>query len=422
MTSSWSLSLWRHVSKRSNIIMSSEASSSSSSLFFVTAGAAAVAISATAAINMIDSNTSKTSSSSLSSTPLLSLSSSKTISWYANKFIFPKTTYCEESNQQEPQQEENLQEQAKKTVDGMNHDASNDLYYGYFPKRQLFQPIYEYPIWNSHWDNNEPISTGNDHDDKVRIRKIRKDGITRHIILIRHGQYDETYKEDNKRTLTPLGIEQAHVTGKHIAELINSIVTTENDSSNNNTILVESSTNPQSGDDNELPVSKDTTTIMKSNHNIKIIKMHVSQLTRAKETADIISKYLPKSVTYDPIGNSDLNEGRPCHTIPGQIPVPDKVVEIVDIQHPKIENAFRTYFYRHNPTMNESKLSNHNDDNKQPSTEIITTTDSILLSNGQNSTSSTNSNSLVTSENEKHEFEIIVCHANVIRYFLCRYV
>jgi len=30
--------------------------------------------------------------------------------------------------------------------------------------------------------------------DAQRERYIRKKGVTRHIILIRHGQYDETYK------------------------------------------------------------------------------------------------------------------------------------------------------------------------------------------------------------------------------------
>jgi hypothetical protein len=32
-----------------------------------------------------------------------------------------------------------------------------------------------------------------------RDRYIRKNGVTRHIIMIRHGQYDETHKVRNMR-------------------------------------------------------------------------------------------------------------------------------------------------------------------------------------------------------------------------------
>ena len=45
-------------------------------------------------------------------------------------------------------------------------------------------------------------------------------GPSRHLILIRHGQYDETSRDDAKRILTPLGREQAEATGKRLAELI----------------------------------------------------------------------------------------------------------------------------------------------------------------------------------------------------------
>ena len=54
----------------------------------------------------------------------------------------------------------------------------------------------------------------------------------------------------------------------------------------------------------------------------------------------------------------------------------------------RIEKAFRKYFFR-------SPL---------PDSDVV---DSHSSKDGEN-------------EKEKHEFEIIICHANVIRYFLCR--
>ena len=47
---------------------------------------------------------------------------------------------------------------------------------------------------DNNWDDRKEETTGDPHKDKVNLRQIRKDGVTRHIILVRHGQYDETYK------------------------------------------------------------------------------------------------------------------------------------------------------------------------------------------------------------------------------------
>jgi hypothetical protein len=76
---------------------------------------------------------------------------------------------------------------------GMRADAEGD-YYGFFPKRQLWQPKVEYPLWDNNWDGRELPSTGVKEEDRQRARHIRKTGVTRHVILIRHGQYDETHK------------------------------------------------------------------------------------------------------------------------------------------------------------------------------------------------------------------------------------
>ena len=61
---------------------------------------------------------------------------------------------------------------------------------------------------------------------------------------------------------------------------------------------------------------------------------------------------------------------------------------MTDAHHPRIEEAFRKYFHR-------APVPEDEDDD---------------------------SSDKKLSSAEKHEFEIIVCHANVIRYWMCRYV
>lgn len=63
-------------------------------------------------------------------------------------------------------------------------------FHGLFPNRQLWQPKKAYPWWDTNWDGKEPP----EGTPREEVRRIREEGVTRHIILIRHGQYDETYK------------------------------------------------------------------------------------------------------------------------------------------------------------------------------------------------------------------------------------
>lgn len=172
----------------------------------------------------------------------------------------------------------------------------------------------------------------------------------RHIILVRHGQYDETYKDDEKRVLTDLGRKQADLTGKRIAEMI------------------------RGAEHGTFGPCK-----------VKVVR--VSNLFRAKETADIIAQSLPRVERADP--DPLLNEGRPAHTIPGGTARP-AIVETVALHHPRIEEAFHKYFYR---APFEEEEEGPEEDNSEEGEE---------------------------QEKNLHEFEIIVCHANVIRYFLCR--
>jgi serine/threonine-protein phosphatase PGAM5 len=202
-----------------------------------------------------------------------------------------------------------------------------------FPKSQLFKPSVPYPQFDPDWDFRKP---------KPEEGKKVKLGSSRHIILVRHGQYDESSRLDEERKLTELGRIQADRTGKRLAE-------------------------------------------MAKHMNVKAI--HVSGLTRAIETADIISKHLPDVPRTSP--NQNLNEGRPAHVIPRKRPMS---LEGVHEGSARIEAAFRTYFYRSMPEMIEElpKPEDAPPQEKEPKPE------------------------------DAHEVEIIVCHGNVIRYFALR--
>jgi len=240
--------------------------------------------------------------------------------------------------------------------EGIDTESADDaeLYHGLFPTRQLFHPTMEYPLWNYNWDGRRPNSTGDPAADKKRDRHIRKTGITRHVILVRHGQYDETHKEDEMRILTPLGREQADLTGRRLAEMIRGI------------------------DEEFGPCD------------VKVVR--VSDMARAKETAEIISAHLPNSVERtepDP----DLNEGRPCHHIPG-VRASESTIAKTDEGHSRIERAFKRYFHRA-----DRPQSQEDDDSGE--SDAATANEELK-------------------PHPKHEFEIIVCHGNVIRYMTCR--
>jgi Fructose-2,6-bisphosphatase len=265
------------------------------------------------------------------------------------------------------------------------------LYNGLFPLYQLWTPKVPYPQWDKDWDGKQPqpqpTQDGNDKQDfntqqqqqqqhQYNERFIRKHGITRHIILIRHGQYDERHPDDHKRVLTPLGRKQAELTGKRLAEMIQGI-------------------NEQFG-----PC------------HVKVLR--VSDMARAKETAEIIAKELPDWVERaEP--DALLNEGRPCHTIPGGR-VSQKVIEKTDQGHKRIEEAFRKYFYRADlPLCDKGE-----EEKKEEDVSNVDKREDRALTASDEKKDSWQGSSKELEFHPQHEFEIIVCHANVIRYFLCR--
>lgn len=191
------------------------------------------------------------------------------------------------------------------------------------------QPAQE---WNWNWDKRhyDHYTCTNDHSLQNTSENITKEQeiitrnrptASRHIILIRHGQYNLEGKTDVERSLTELGTEQAQATGKRIADL-------------------------------NLPLSYVVS----------------STMTRAKETADIIRGSLPADVQSQ-ANDSILCEGAPFPPEPRSSWKPETYYHV---DGSRIEAAFRKYFHR------------------------------------------------ADKEQEEDSFELVVCHANVIRYFVCR--
>lgn len=175
-------------------------------------------------------------------------------------------------------------------------------------------------------------------------------------------------QEDEKRILTPLGRKQAELTGQRLAEMLKGF------------------------DEKFGPC------------NIKTIR--VSNMARAKETADIIAQSLPATI-HRAEPDANLNEGRPCHHIPGG-KASARTVKKTDESHGRIETAFKTYFYRADPPVGEE---NDGDVAKKKPTVLATSNDNEEEDDDDD---------MDLKPHPQHEFEIIVCHANVIRYFLCR--
>ncbi|TRY76647.1 hypothetical protein TCAL_11833 [Tigriopus californicus] len=174
------------------------------------------------------------------------------------------------------------------------------------PQRMRFEPS----TWDDNWDGRKPV---HEADPKPQA--------SRHLLLIRHGQYNIQAQVDHERKLTVLGRRQAEATGVRLAQL-----------------------------------------------NLPWQPMIRSSMTRAMETGDLIAKHLPEGVG---LGEPDdmLREGGPFPPEPESRWHPQ-----LDFfaSGARIEAGFRKYFHRARPDQ---------------------TTDS---------------------------YELMVCHANVIRYFACR--
>ncbi|XP_045469687.1 serine/threonine-protein phosphatase Pgam5, mitochondrial-like isoform X1 [Harmonia axyridis] len=183
--------------------------------------------------------------------------------------------------------------------------------------------------WDYNWDHMEPKymvnpkklkSASGDNEINESLEK-NTSKVLRHVILIRHGQYNTLGLTDNERVLTETGRKQAELTGIRLKEL-----------------------------------------------GIPFTEMVKSTMSRAQETGSLISKNLPNI----PVTNCDfIREGIP---IPPEPAIGNWRSEMKQFYQDgaRIEAAFRKYFHRADPSQ------------------------------------------------EKDSYTLLVCHANVIRYFVCR--
>ena len=74
--------------------------------------------------------------------------------------------------------------------------------------------------WDSNWDRRAPESMKKpEKKGNMDVEKQQeKPTASRHLVFIRHGQYDQTQTDDKLRSLTELGRCQAALTGKRLKE------------------------------------------------------------------------------------------------------------------------------------------------------------------------------------------------------------
>ena len=138
-----------------------------------------------------------------------------------------------------------------------------------------FKPSCE---WNYNWDCREPSclveplpqdptpEQQNSFNEKISKHKPKA---TRHLILIRHGQYHLDGLTDPDRKLTPLGREQAKLTGDRLVEL-------------------------------KFPIDD----------------VVISTMTRAQETGKIILNQLPQRDVIEVKNDQLIEEGAPIAPVP----------------------------------------------------------------------------------------------------------
>ena len=249
----------------------------------------------------------------------------------------------------------------------------------------------------------------------------------KHVILVRHGQYEERHDLerrlqaavggqqfelderqqrgayltlDRQRVLTPLGRRQAEATGDRLAALLKPALTTEGREAD--------------------------------------VRVHCSTLARAKETADLIATRLAPHVVRlppDPL----LSEGNPAPDMPGCwfADAPSILVEGA-----RIEAGFRALFHRAVPRKPQQPDRQPPPPPPPPPTSSSPSAAAAAIAASAATTTSSSSSSgeseapapLLCStaasssaaaggpweDKQRHEYEVVVCHMNVIRYFFLR--
>mmetsp|Transcript_159567 Transcript_159567/g.281703 ORF Transcript_159567/g.281703 Transcript_159567/m.281703 type:complete len:363 (+) Transcript_159567:94-1182(+) len=213
--------------------------------------------------------------------------------------------------------------------------------------------------WDKDWDGRAPPAA------KDGQEKVKTQGRHRHLLFVRHGQYE---LDDKEHGLTDLGREQSRLLGERFAKMAKGV---------------------QRDKYGEL--------------RIKYEGIWSSDVKRAMETADIISECLPSVPRLPP--DSILAEGPPT------VPHPSKSREgqgkRADLweNSARIEAAFRRYVHR---DVDHKKVAEKEKREK------------IKLSESYHPEAEVSNQKDDSKEEAQHSWEIIVCHGNVIRYFVMR--
>lgn len=164
---------------------------------------------------------------------------------------------------------------------GVGSLSGVSIHYFFNPNESIFKKVHSSWTtnhapsveWDANWDHRAmtsivkpPKDASPEKENAYNEKLEKKPKATRHIILIRHGQYNLNGAKDPDRILTDLGRQQAKITGERLAEL-------------------------------KIPINE----------------VVISTMTRAQETGKIILDQLPKDVLklVEVKHDSMIEEGAP---------------------------------------------------------------------------------------------------------------
>mmetsp|Transcript_80367 Transcript_80367/g.222301 ORF Transcript_80367/g.222301 Transcript_80367/m.222301 type:complete len:400 (+) Transcript_80367:95-1294(+) len=198
---------------------------------------------------------------------------------------------------------------------------------------------------------------------------------TRFIILVRHGQYEEQ-RDLVRRQRSEVGLQQFDLDDRLQRDSY-----LEVDAKRVLTSL--GRRQAQLTGDRLAQLLKPALTTPGREADVRI---HVSTATRAKETAEVIASRLPAHVRRMP-PDPNLSEGNPIMDMPGCNAADPAAIHV---EGARIEAAFRSLFYRGVPRKRGGAAADEG--------------------------------AAATLQQDKFrcEYDIVVCHCNVIRYFFLR--
>jgi len=222
--------------------------------------------------------------------------------------------------------------------------------------------------WNADWDGRGP-PVG---------EKMKASGAIRHLILVRHGQYD---LDSDERGLTELGRRQSEKLAQRLAL--------------------------------ERQMTKKD---RYGEISVQYSGIWVSNVTRAIQTAQILAAHLPDVPLKEP--DPLLAEGKPTQPHPSSSP--SRVADLWE-DSVRMEAGFRKYVHREvdHKRLAEKEKKKKKKEKEKAEKELgdgfVPTDGSTILTSTEQNTKEAES-----AKDPEHIYEIYVCHMNLIRYFVMR--